>query len=62
MNPVAVVGQTLGDVGVDAWTLNADDPNVRADLTALLDAGVTQITTDTAIQLAALPVGFEGGS
>ncbi|MGH2348407.1 MAG: glycerophosphodiester phosphodiesterase [bacterium] len=52
VNPVAVVRETLGDVGVDAWTLNDGDPDLRSDLTAFLDAGVSQITTDTAIQLA----------
>ncbi len=52
VNPVMVVRQALGDVEVDAWTLNEADPNVQAELAALLDAGVNQITTDTAIQLA----------
>jgi glycerophosphoryl diester phosphodiesterase len=54
VNPVAVVREALGDVGVDAWTLNDGDPDVRSDLTAFLDAGVSQITTDTAIELAAM--------
>jgi glycerophosphoryl diester phosphodiesterase len=56
VNPVAVVRESLGDVVVDAWTLNAGSPDLAAELTALLDAGVDQITTDTAVQVAALPV------
>ncbi|HEV8354316.1 MAG TPA: glycerophosphodiester phosphodiesterase family protein [bacterium] len=52
VNPVTVVRESLGDVGVDGWTVNDGDPDFAADLRALLDAGVSQITTDTALQLA----------
>lgn len=61
VNPVDVVQDTMGDVGVDVWMVNAGDANVETDLMAVLDAGATQITTDTAVQLAALPVGYDLG-
>ena len=54
VNPVEVVRQTCGDVGVDVWTINADEPGAAALLTTALTAGATQITTDTAAQLPAL--------
>lgn len=53
-NPVQTVRRVLGDVVVDAWTLDADEPQAGAQLRALLDAGVDQITTNTAVQLSAL--------
>ncbi len=53
-NPVEVIKGTLGDVVVDGWTLNADAPDAAVHLRAMLEAGVDQITTDTAVQLAAM--------
>lgn len=53
-NPVETVHRVLGDVVVDAWTLDADEPQASAQLRALLDAGVDQITTNTPMQLSAL--------
>jgi len=41
-------------VPVDTWTLNAGASGTAGMLRAVLDAGVDQITTDTAVQLAAL--------
>jgi glycerophosphoryl diester phosphodiesterase len=51
VNPVEVVRQTCGDVGVDVWTINADELGAAARLSAALAAGVTQVTTDTAVGL-----------
>ncbi len=52
-NPVPFVRERLGrPVVVDAWTLNAG-PGSPQELQAILQAGVDQITTDTAVQLAA---------
>ena len=31
---------------MDAWTLNAEEPALRADLRRLIQAGCDQITTD----------------
>ncbi|HXF81693.1 MAG TPA: glycerophosphodiester phosphodiesterase family protein [bacterium] len=56
VNPLEVVRATLGDVLIDGWTLNADQPQAASLLDLLLDGGVGQITTDTALQLAALAV------
>lgn len=53
-NPVQVIRIALGDVVVDGWTVNADDPDAGTHLAAMLEAGVDQITTDTAVQLAAM--------
>lgn len=53
-NPVQMVRRELDDVVVDGWTLNAGDRDAGAHLTALLEAGVDQITTDTAVQLEAM--------
>ncbi|MBI2973114.1 MAG: glycerophosphodiester phosphodiesterase, partial [Armatimonadetes bacterium] len=53
-NSVQVIRRALGDVVVDGWTLNADDPDASAHLPVMLDAGVDQITTDTAVQLEAM--------
>ncbi len=53
-NPVETVRRALGAVVVDAWILNADEPQASTQLRALLEAGVDQITTDTALQLPAL--------
>jgi glycerophosphoryl diester phosphodiesterase len=36
---------------VDAWTIDADRRNLRADLCRLIDAGVDQITTNDALLL-----------
>jgi len=57
INPIEIVRRRLGRVVVDAWTLNADAPGAAQTLTALLEAGADQITTDTAVQLAALMQG-----
>lgn len=54
INPVEMVKRQLGSVLVDAWTLNADASGAAETLQAVLYAGVDQITTDTAVQLAAL--------
>lgn len=57
VNPVEVVRRQLGAaVVVDTWTLNADQPRAAAMLKSLLRAGVDQITTDSARQLATPPV------
>ncbi len=53
VNPVEIVRRRLG-VPVDAWTLNSGLPQTRERLAAVLAAGAGQITTDTAVQLAAL--------
>jgi len=53
INPVDVVRRALGPVLIDGWTLNADHPQTPEMLRALNVAGVDQITTDTAVQLAA---------
>ncbi len=53
-NPVETARRVLGGVVVDAWTLDADEPQAGAQLNALLDAGIDQITTNTAMQLSAL--------
>jgi glycerophosphoryl diester phosphodiesterase len=53
-NPVQIVRRELGDIVVDGWTLNAGDRDVDAQLMAMLEAGVDQITTDTAVQLASM--------
>ena len=54
VNPVEVVRRTCGDVGVDVWTVNADEPGATGLLATALAAGATQITTDTASQLPAM--------
>jgi glycerophosphoryl diester phosphodiesterase len=55
VNPIDVVRRQLGAaVVVDAWTLNADHPRVGEMIQSLLRAGVDQITTDSAQQLATL--------
>lgn len=55
VNPIEVVRRQLGAaVVVDAWTLNADHPRAGEILQSLMRAGVDQITTDTAQQLATL--------
>ncbi len=55
INPIEVIRRQLGTaVVVDAWTLNADHPRVGEVLQSLLRAGVDQITTDSAHQLATL--------
>lgn len=54
VNPIEIVRRRLGRVLVDAWTLNADAQGAAQTLNALLAAGADQITTDTAVQLAAL--------
>ena len=55
VNPIEVVRRQLGAaVVVDAWTLNADHPRAGDMLQSLLRAGVDQITTDSALQLANL--------
>ncbi len=53
VNPVDVVRRACGDVGVDVWTINAAESGADASLADALAAGATQITTDTAVQLAA---------
>jgi len=53
INPVDVVRRALGSVLIDGWTLNADHPQTPEMLRALSVNGVDQITTDTAVQLAA---------
>jgi len=55
VNPIDVVRRQLGaSILVDAWTLNADHPRAAEMLQSLLRAGVDQITTDSAQQLAIL--------
>jgi hypothetical protein len=54
VNPVEVVRRTLGDILIDGWTLNADNPQAETMLRLLLESGVGQVTTDTPVQLAAL--------
>jgi glycerophosphoryl diester phosphodiesterase len=52
-NPVPFLRERLArPVVVDAWTIN-DGPVGRRELGAVLEAGVDQVTTDTAVQLAA---------
>ncbi|MGH2398523.1 MAG: glycerophosphodiester phosphodiesterase [bacterium] len=53
INPVDVVRRALGSVLIDGWTLNADHPQTPEMLRALSVTGVDQVTTDTAVQLAA---------
>ncbi len=53
LNPLAVIHRLRPDVLVDVWTINAGDADFPAILTAALDAGAEQITTDTAVQVAA---------
>jgi glycerophosphoryl diester phosphodiesterase len=55
VNPIEVVRRQLeAGILVDAWTLNADHPRAAEMLQSLLRAGVDQITTDSAQQLAIL--------
>jgi glycerophosphoryl diester phosphodiesterase len=54
VNPVEIVRRACGDVGVDVWTINADEADAAALLAVALSAGATQITTDTAAHLPAL--------
>lgn len=54
LNPVEIIRRQLGRVLIDGWTLNADSTETARTLQAVLDVGVDQITTDTAVQLAAL--------
>lgn len=51
VNPADVVRRTLGNVLIDAWTLNEDNHNLPEIMGALSEMGVDQITTDTAVQL-----------
>lgn len=44
VNLVEIVKQD--EALVDAWTLNAEEPDLRADLRRLIQAGCDQITTD----------------
>lgn len=53
-HPVQIVRRELGDIVVDGWTLNAGDRDSDIHLKTLLEAGVDQITTDTAVQLEAM--------
>ncbi len=50
VNPVSYLQQQTG-AQVDAWTINAWDEDAGIALQTVLDAGVDQITTDTAIQV-----------
>ena len=52
INPVEIIRRQLGSVLVDTWTLDADASGAAETLQAVLHAGVDQITTDTAVQLA----------
>lgn len=52
-NPIAFVLEQRPDAIVDVWTPNASEPGSRDVLLRLLEAGAGQITTDTAVQLAA---------
>lgn len=54
INPVEVIKRELGGIPVDTWTLNTDSEGAAGMLRPALDAGVDQITTDTAVQLAAV--------
>src|SRR2546427_8496527 len=54
INPVEIIRRQLGSVLVDTWTLDADASGAAETLQAVLHAGVDQITTDTAVQLAGL--------
>ncbi len=53
LNPIAFIQEQRPGATVDVWTLNASDPGGRDLLLQLLAAGAGQITTDTAVQLAA---------
>lgn len=53
-NPVQIVRRELGDIIVDGWTLNAGDRDAEPHLMAMFEAGVDQVTTDTAVQLEAM--------
>jgi glycerophosphoryl diester phosphodiesterase len=53
LNPVEYVKRVASGVRVDVWTVNLP-PASPGELAALLDAGVDQLTTDTAIQIASL--------
>lgn len=53
-NPVQIARRELGKIVVDGWTLNAGDRDAETHLMAMLEAGVDQITTDTAVQLASM--------
>jgi glycerophosphoryl diester phosphodiesterase len=53
-NPVQIVRRELGEIVVDGWTLNAGGRDAEIHLMAMLEAGVDQITTDTAVQLASM--------
>lgn len=60
LNPVEHVKQVAGGILVDVWTVNLP-PTRPEELVELLDAGVDQVTTDTALQVAEL-VGPRGGT
>jgi len=62
INPVELVRRELGGVPVDTWTLNAGAAGTAGMLQAVLDAGVDQITTDTAVQLATLITARDGNA
>lgn len=53
-NPVAFVLEQRPDALVDVWTLNSWEPGSRDVLLRLLEAGAGQVTTDTAVHLAAM--------
>ncbi|AEB11680.1 glycerophosphodiester phosphodiesterase [Marinithermus hydrothermalis] len=59
-NPVAFIHAYRPGTVVDVWTLNASEPEARRTLTALLEAGADQITSNTPVQLAAMLEGKEG--
>jgi glycerophosphoryl diester phosphodiesterase len=50
-NPIAVVHDHRPGALVDVWTLRADEPDVARALGTLLEAGVDQITTPTAVHM-----------
>src|SRR3989442_14750540 len=54
INPVEIIRRQFGSVLIDTWTLDAHASGAAETLQAVLHAGVDQITTDTAVQLAAL--------
>lgn len=50
-NPVEFAKNLLGDVRVDAWTLNPEEKDWKTWVEALIKAGIDQITTDNPLGL-----------
>src|SRR2546422_8979793 len=60
INLVELVRRELGGVPVDTWTLNAGAAGTAGMLQSVLDAGVGQVTTDTAGELGTVGTAREG--